>query len=73
MNIIIYDFEVFKHDTLLGAIIIEEGKEERTIQTWNLNDIRKFYNTHKEHIWIGWNNNYYDDLILEAIVNGRDP
>ena len=45
-NIIIYDFEVFKYNTLLGAIIINDG-EINLFQSWDLDEIKNFY---KEHV-----------------------
>lgn len=72
MNIIIFDFEVFKKDTLLGCIILNEG-EETLVQLWDLNEIKKFYNEHKKDIWIGHNNEYYDNLILQSIIRNKDP
>lgn len=72
MNIIIFDFEVFKYDTLLGAIILNSSSKE-IIQNWDLEEIKKFYYDHKEDIWIGHNNEYYDNFILQAIVNNKDP
>lgn len=41
-NIIIFDFEVFKYDTLLGAIVLRDDNSE-IFQTWNLAEMRKFY------------------------------
>lgn len=73
MKLIIYDFEVFKYDTLLGCYILENNKEKQLFQTWNLEEIKQFYIDHKNDMWIGFNNFKYDDLILEAIVNNKDP
>ena len=72
MKIIIYDFEVFKFDTLLGCYILSEG-EQTLYQTWNIDEIKQFYYDHKEDMWIGHNNFKYDDLILEAIINNKNP
>lgn len=69
-NIIIFDFEVFKFDTLLGTIILRDDNAE-IFQTWNLNDIRKFYETNKDAIWVGHNNSMYDNLILQEVVRGK--
>lgn len=71
-NIIIFDFEVFRYDTLLGAKIFSE-KGIETFQTWDLKEIRSFYYEHQEDIWVGHNNSGYDNFILEAIVQGKDP
>ena len=72
MKIIIYDFEVFQYDTLLGAIIIDNEKYT-LYQTWDLDCIRKFYEEHKNDVWIGWNNYNYDDYILNAIIDKKNP
>lgn len=70
-KLIIFDFEVFAYDTLLGARIIEKNKDE-IVQTWSLNEIRKFYFDNKDAIWIGHNNSGYDNFILQGIVKGLD-
>lgn len=69
MNLIIFDFEVFKYDTLLGIHLLEDDKIT-TMQTWNLDEIRSFYNKHIDDIWVGHNISRYDNLILQAIVQG---
>lgn len=71
-NIIIFDFEVFKYNTLLGALIIHNN-EISLLQTWNINEIKKFYNNNINSIWIGWNNERYDNHILQAIIKGENP
>lgn len=71
MKVIIFDFEVFKFDTLLGAIIVENDKEE-IFQSWDLNEIKNFYEIHKNDIWIGWNNSGYDNFILEALIKNQN-
>lgn len=68
-NIIIFDFEVFKHDTLLGALILDD-EEIKVFQTWNLNEICEFYKENRESIWLGHNNSGYDNFILQAVVKG---
>lgn len=71
-NIIIFDFEVFAKDTLLGAIVVG-GKEKKYYQTWNLEEMKKFYSNYVDDIWIGHNNEYYDNLILQAVVKNQNP
>lgn len=73
MNIAIFDFEVFRYDTLLGYgfVDLKTGKCVYK-QTWNLNEMRELYNTYgADTIWVGWNSNHYDDLIFEAIVKNQ--
>lgn len=71
MNIIIFDFEVFKYDTLLGALIYNENGYD-VYQSWNLTDIIRFYQQHLNDIWVGHNNDGYDNHILNAILNGKN-
>lgn len=54
-NIVIFDFEVFKFDTLLGAIVLRDDDAE-VFQTWNLAEMIKFYEANKQSIWVGHNN-----------------
>lgn len=72
MRIIIFDFEVFKYDTLLGCKILDNNYE-KIFQTWDLDEIRQFYNDNKNEMWIGHNNLAYDNNILNAIIKGKDP
>lgn len=71
-NIIIYDFEVFRFDTLLGTIIINK-ENKQYFQTWDLEEIKKFYLDNIDALWVGHNNQFYDNLILEAVVKGQNP
>ena len=74
MKILIIDFEVFKYDTLLGVLIL--NNKDNTItkyQTWNLQEIAQFYFDNKNSLWVGHNNIGYDNLILEAIVCNENP
>lgn len=71
MNIIIFDFEVFKYDTLLGVHILNDDNIT-TKQTWNLKEICAFYEEHINDIWVGHNISRYDNLILQAIVRGMN-
>lgn len=73
MNIAIFDFEVFRYDTLLGYGFVDLKTGKCTYkQTWDLNEMRELYNTYgADTIWVGWNSNHYDDLIFEAIVKNQ--
>lgn len=73
MKIIIYDVEVFRYDFLFGCIILQ-GNKEILYQTWDQDEVRQFYQDHKDDsIFVGWNSKYYDDIILEAVVKKQDP
>lgn len=70
-KLILFDFEVFKYDTLLGALIISEDKLE-VIQTWDLEKIKKIYQEYSASFWIGHNNQHYDNFILEAVCRNEN-
>lgn len=72
MSIIVHDFEVFKYDVLLGVIVLDDSGEHLH-QFWGEEAIRKFYYLHTNDLWVGHNNLAYDSLILEAIVNNKNP
>lgn len=70
MRVLVFDFEVFRYDTLLGVYDINKGEY---IQLWDRNEIRAFYESHRDYVWVGHNNSHYDNHILQAIVFGQDP
>jgi len=70
-NIIIYDFEVFRYDVLLGTLIVSEDKQEY-FQTWNKEEMKKFYYEHINDLFVGHNNLTYDNGIYEAILNDKE-
>lgn len=58
---LVYDFEVFKHNTLLGVLNTENGE---VIQLWNIPDIKKLAQENLEEIWVGYNCEHYDKILL---------
>ena len=72
MKIIIYDFEVFKYDVLFGAYIVNADGSKTLYQSWDLEEIRGFYEINKNNIWIGHNIKEYDNLILQSIVEKKN-
>lgn len=69
IKFIIFDFEVFKYDVLLGAYIVNEQKY---FQSWDKEEIKKFYYENDEAVWVGHNNSHYDNYILQAILFDLD-
>lgn len=51
MTVVLYDFEVFMYDTLLGIDVFENGEFKRH-QTWNLEEMREIYKQHADDIWV---------------------
>lgn len=70
--IVIFDFEVFRYDVLLGTLIVNND-EQHFEQIWGSNNIIRFYQEHLNDLWIGHNNDYYDNYVLKAILEGKDP
>ena len=71
-KIVVYDFEVFSHDTLLGTITINEDGTADILQMWDLEKIKNFYKAHIDDFWISHNGEGYDNFVLEAIVEGQN-
>ena len=68
MAIHIYDFEVFKHDTLLGTLNTETGEVK---QIWNIPGIRELAESQIKDIWVGYNCEHYDKILLHGIYSGK--
>ena len=68
MAILIYDFEVFKKDTLLGVLNTDTGEVK---QIWNIPDIRKLAEENIKNIWVGYNCEHYDKILLHGILTGK--
>lgn len=69
--LIFYDYEVFKYDWLV-VIKDPENKTETVI----INDsekLKKFHQKHENCIWVGYNNNHYDQWIHKSILCDINP
>lgn len=66
-----YDFEVFKEDWLVVIINLYEKTE--TIIVNDKEKLEAYYEAHKNEIWVGYNNNHYDQYIMKGILCGFDP
>jgi hypothetical protein len=71
MNILVYDFEVFKFDWMI--VIINYDTKEKTIIINDMDTLTNFYELHKEDVWVGYNSRNYDQFILKGILKGLDP
>lgn len=66
--ILLYDFEVFAHNTLLGVLDEETGE---VTQLWDINKIKEFTRKNLENIWVGYNCAHYDHILLHGILTGK--
>lgn len=70
IDIIFYDFEVFKYDWLVVAIDMAAKKEHVIIN--NQEELEELYEANKNDIWVGFNNVHYDQYIMKGILCGFD-
>ena len=69
--LVFYDFEVFIHDWLVVILDMEAQQEHVIIN--DVDQLRSFYESHKDAIWVGYNSRNYDQFILRAILLDFDP
>lgn len=62
---------MFKEDWLVVIINIYEKSEVVIVN--DKEKLQNYFDAHKNEIWIGYNNNHYDQYILKAILCGFDP
>ena len=65
---LLYDFEIFAHDTLLGVLDEETGE---VTQLWGIEAIKTFTKKNLDNIWIGYNSAHYDHILLHGILTGK--
>ncbi len=71
-KIIIFDFEIYKYDTLLGAKVFDSSGQHY-YQSWDIDEIRNFYKENVNNLWVGHNNKGYDNYMLESVISGKNP
>ena len=65
---LIYDFEIFKHDTLLGVLNEETGE---IFQSWDIDEIKDFTKKNLNNIWVGYNSDHYDKILLHGMLTNK--
>lgn len=68
---IFYDFEVFKYDWLVVFIDTDTHKTFHIIN--DPEALRTYYEANTKNIWVGFNNQHYDQYIFKGILLGMDP
>ena len=66
-----YDFEVFRHDWMV--VVINPVERIKTVIVNDSNQLKRYYNRHKNQIWCGYNSRNYDSFILKSILLGINP
>lgn len=65
-----YDFEVFRHDWCV-TIINPIEKKQVTIAN-DTRALKRYYNSHKDQIWVGYNSRSYDTFIMKGLLLGMN-
>lgn len=65
---LIADYEIFKHDSLLGVLDIETNT---IYQIWGVPEIAEFIETHLADIWVGFNSENYDKILAHGMITGK--
>lgn len=68
---IFYDFEVFKYDWLV--VCIDTDKRKKIVIINDPNMLKELYEENSKNIWVGFNNQHYDQYIFKSILLGMDP
>jgi len=68
---IFYDFEVFKYDWL--AVFIDTDKKTTFHIINDPEALKKLYEANTKNIWVGFNNQHYDQYIFKGILLSMDP
>ena len=69
MELIFYDFEVFKHDWL----VVFRSQERETIIVNRQDELEAFYQENKNNVFVGYNSRSYDQYIFKGILAGFNP
>lgn len=68
---IFYDFEVFKYDWL--AVFIDTDARKTFPIVNDPEALRELYEANTKNIWVGFNNQHYDQYIFKGILLGMNP
>ena len=63
---IVYDFEVLKHDWLM--VYLDTNTRKLNVIINDKKEFERFYDKYKEQIWIGYNSRGYDQWVAKAIL-----
>lgn len=66
---IFFDFEVFKYNWL---VVFKENDEFKVIVD-NVEELKSYIEENKKSIFVGFNNQHYDNIILAGLLTGKDP
>lgn len=65
-GIVFYDFEIFKYDWLV--VLLDPVYKEIKVICNDSVALKKYWLTHQNYTWVGYNNKRFDDVILKSII-----
>lgn len=71
MTLQFIDFEVFKYNWV--CVIADSTTQKEVVIVDDPDELRSYYNHHKDDIFVGYNIRDYDSYIFKAILSGFDP
>lgn len=71
VEILFFDFEVFKHDWLVVAI--DPMTQKRFVIVNDKRELEQLYKKYKKDVWVGYNCRNYDQYILKGILLDFNP
>ena len=71
IDIIFYDFEVFKEDWLV--VLVNPEKQTEDVIVNDATQLKQYWEDNKTDIWVGYNSTRYDQYILKGILCGFNP
>lgn len=66
-----FDFESYMK--LWTCVVINPAEEKTTVMVNDRQQLKEYYDAHKEEIWVGYNVRGYDQYILKGILCDFDP
>lgn len=66
-----YDFEVFKYDWMV--VIINPIDKIKMVIVNDRKALKRYFNAHKNEIWVGYNSRNYDTFILKGLLLDMNP
>ena len=65
---LVADYEIFKHDSLLGVLDTETNEIH---QMWSVDEIREFIQSNLSEVWVGYNSENYDKILAHGMLTGK--
>lgn len=69
-NLLFYDIECFKYDSLVVFASVDKDLNVTGLKKWWNEDFDKIPDYIKDRVLVGYNNHYYDDVMLTKIIRG---